>query len=322
MSTLGPWTQAVDDIALRLTRVTGAAARHHLGRQHEFSHSLRSAAHTLRDSDTAQFDTRSFAFPGARGAIPPSGRFGRYEPSPLELHVRTRRLSIDDRLTRALPSSANGVYVTRDTDGFLYIYKPFRDEIYGDYNWLPHEDGQLAIREVAGYRVFELIDAPRVPPTALVDGPHGPGMAQLYIPLKRGKRADRFPEIQRAHTALGHFLIGNADGREGNHRPAHDGDPAHHPDDDLIVYDLGYSFPESADPLRGGDGMGEDFAFVSPFIRAWDGEKLPQSVLDSVDTLTPGRMGSALQDLRLSDSAIDGALDRLEYVRRERMVHG
>ncbi|MEV6431350.1 hypothetical protein [Nocardia sp. NPDC051463] len=329
MNNLGPWNQVADDVALRLTRATSTAAQQYVDWQREFSDRLSRTSRGLLEGDragSASFEERSLSRLGARGAIPPSGRFGPYTPSALELHVRSRRLSIDDELSNMLRPSANGVFITRDPDGVLYIYKPFHQEYYGDQNWLPHVDGQLAIREVAGYRVFELIDAPRVPPTALVDGPRGPGMAQLYVPLKRSKPESNYLETHRAQTAMGHFLVGNADGNEGNHRPRHNGNPAHHPDDDLVAYDLGYSFPESRDPLRGtgeeGEEDGTEFSFLSPFIRAWDGATFPQHVLDPVDALTPDRMGSALEDLKLGDSAIDGALERLAYVHRNHTIHG
>ena len=177
METLGPWPQVVDDIVRRLSRTTGDVAEQRASRKREFSRSLHSAADTLQNSGRFQadpFELRSFAHPLASRAVPPRGRFGTYTPNPFELHVRSRQLSIDYELSHRLPFTTNGVFVTRDTEGILYIYKPFQHEIFYSTTWLPHTDGQLAIREVAGYRVFELIDAPLVPPTALVDGPLGP----------------------------------------------------------------------------------------------------------------------------------------------------
>ncbi|NUS91004.1 MAG: hypothetical protein HOQ36_01130 [Nocardia sp.] len=328
MSGLGPWAAVVDDVALRLERATGAAAAKYAHLQHGLGLGLRSSARDLMEGErvgSALFDERSLSRPGARGALAPSDRFGPFTQSPLERHVGTRRLTIDDEMSGMLRPTSNGVWITRDPDGALYIYKPSHQEFYGDNNWLPHENGQLAIREVAGYRVFERLAPARVPPTALVDGPRGPGMAQLYVPLKRGKSATAYLEVQRAETAMGHFLIGNADGSRGNFRPRHDGDLEHHPGDDLVVYDLGHSFPESPDPLRGSgeeyEEDGTDFSLYSPFIDEWAGEEFPRSVVDSADGITPDWMGSALEDLRFSDDAIDRALERLDYVHRNHTIY-
>ncbi|WP_169812500.1 hypothetical protein, partial [Nocardia speluncae] len=46
----------------------------------------------------------------------------------------------------------------------------------------------------------------------------------------------------------------------------------------------------------------------------WAGEELEQNVLGPVSAATRDRLGSPLEDLELSDSSIDGVLDRLAYV--------
>lgn len=320
-----PWKPVLDDLTLRLASSIGRFSAQHASQLTRYGAASCRAANSVRDADrfhTPSFDSRSFQQQGALGAVPPSGRFGPYTPSPSELHVRSRHLSIDYELSHKLPSTNNGVFITRDSEGALYIYKPSHQESYYSGIWHPHVDGQLAIREVAGYRIFELIGADSVPPTAMVDGPRGPGMAQLYVPLKRSKVAANYPADQRARTALGHFLIGNADGHEGNFRPAHDGNPEQNSEDKMIVFDLGYSFPEKADPLRSGNGVGDEFQFFSPFIDEWAGAEFPQRLLDPIDALTADRVGSALEDLALSDSAIDLTLDRLAYIKDTRTIHG
>ncbi|WP_063061292.1 hypothetical protein [Nocardia sienata] len=316
MNALSPWRGITDETLLRLTNLAGRVSKFRSGLIRDYSYHLDVLIEELTTSDRdfeLPMEWRSVAEPGARGAVPPSGRFPAYTPSRAEHHVATRRLVIDEELSETLPSSANGIYVTRDQDGVLYVYKPDDLEMYDGLNWLPHVSGQLARREVAGFRIFELLQAPRVPPTALVDGPRGPGMAQLFVPMKASKDVGRYPVLQQQQAAIGHFVAGSHDGNETNFRPAYDGNiESHRPDDDLVIFDLGQSGPESPDPRRGD----QDFAIISPFIERWAGEQLDPDLLRTVRAIPPERLGSCLEDLRFSDSAIDNDLDRLEYVQR------
>jgi len=52
----------------------------------------------------------------------------------------------------------------------------------------------------------------------------------------------------------------------------------------------------------------------SPFVDRWAGEELEPNVLGPVMAATRDSLGSPLEDLELSDSGIDGVLDRLAYV--------
>ena len=56
------------------------------------------------------------------------------------------------------------------------VYKP----IAGERPLWDFPDGTLAAREVAAYAVSEALGWDIVPPTVLGDGPHGPGMVQLW----------------------------------------------------------------------------------------------------------------------------------------------
>ncbi|MEV3959887.1 hypothetical protein AB0M34_03160 [Nocardia sp. NPDC050193] len=328
MSNLGPWHGITADLAHRLIRATGDIARRNADLQREVRRGLDGAAGIGRDDiqlATGFLFTEPRVLPGARGAIPPSGRFPPYTPSAAETHVASRHLVVDFELTRALHgqlederiSSVTGALITRDPDGVLYMYKPFVSETFLNFNWLPHQAGQLGIREVAGFRVFELMGASRVPPTALVDGPMGPGVAQLYVPMKPSKNWSRYPEEHQAQAAMGHFIAGAADGHPGNYRPLYNGTLAHRNSDDLVVYDLGHTFPESPDHLRGGQGVD----FKSDFIRNWSGREFPAPVLEPTQAITRDQMGSALEDLSLSDNAIDGALFRLDYVKTNDTIY-
>jgi len=64
-----------------------------------------------------------------------------------------------------------------EIDGIRYVYKP----IEGERPLWDFPDGTLANREVAAYRVSELLGWALVPPTSLVDGPEGLGSLQLWV---------------------------------------------------------------------------------------------------------------------------------------------
>ncbi|MBD8869490.1 SCO1664 family protein [Nocardioides sp. MJB4] len=61
--------------------------------------------------------------------------------------------------------------------GRKVVYKP----VAGERPLWDFPDGTLAGREVAAYVVSEALGWDLVPPTILRDGPHGPGMVQLWV---------------------------------------------------------------------------------------------------------------------------------------------
>ncbi len=75
---------------------------------------------------------------------------------------------------RVLPAS-NATFVG-EIDGVRVVYKP----VAGERPLWDFPDGTLAGREVAAYAVSEALEWDIVPPTVLGDGPHGPGMVQLW----------------------------------------------------------------------------------------------------------------------------------------------
>jgi uncharacterized repeat protein (TIGR03843 family) len=75
---------------------------------------------------------------------------------------------------RILPAS-NATFVG-EIDGVRVVYKP----IAGERPLWDFPDGTLAAREVGAYAVSEALGWDVVPPTVLGDGPHGPGMVQLW----------------------------------------------------------------------------------------------------------------------------------------------
>lgn len=75
---------------------------------------------------------------------------------------------------RVLPAS-NATFVG-EIEGVRVVYKP----IAGERPLWDFPDGTLAAREVGAYAVSEALGWDVVPPTILGDGPHGPGMVQLW----------------------------------------------------------------------------------------------------------------------------------------------
>jgi uncharacterized repeat protein (TIGR03843 family) len=75
---------------------------------------------------------------------------------------------------RVLPAS-NATFVG-ELAGVRVVYKP----VAGERPLWDFPDGTLAAREVGAYAVSEALGWDIVPPTVLGDGPHGPGMVQLW----------------------------------------------------------------------------------------------------------------------------------------------
>ncbi|WP_321164073.1 SCO1664 family protein [Nocardioides sp. Soil774] len=75
---------------------------------------------------------------------------------------------------RVLPAS-NATFVG-ELGGVRVVYKP----IAGERPLWDFPDHTLAAREVSAYAVSEALGWDVVPPTVLGDGPHGPGMVQLW----------------------------------------------------------------------------------------------------------------------------------------------
>jgi len=85
--------------------------------------------------------------------------------------------ALDGELTlhgRVMPAS-NATFVG-EIEGTRVVYKP----IAGERPLWDFPDGTLAGREIAAYLVSEALDWGIVPRTILRDGPHGPGMVQVW----------------------------------------------------------------------------------------------------------------------------------------------
>ncbi len=75
---------------------------------------------------------------------------------------------------RIMPAS-NATFLG-EIEGVRVVYKP----VAGERPLWDFPDGTLAGREVAAYLLSEALGWDVVPPTVLRDGPHGPGMVQLW----------------------------------------------------------------------------------------------------------------------------------------------
>jgi len=115
--------------------------------------------------------------------------------------------------------SSNAVYLAQMCAGgemFGAIYKPGR----GERPLWDFPEG-LYPREVAAYRLSQLLGWQFIPPTILKDGPEGPGSLQLFIRhnpeehfFVQRDRAELVPQLQR--MCVFDLIANNAD-RKGGH---------------------------------------------------------------------------------------------------------
>lgn len=319
----GRWQEILDSTRARLTRATGEFSQADADWITRNSGALGRTARVRAETDSRGLDTPDFATE-LRPWLPETAsggrRFPAYTPSEGELWMQSRLLTADParraRSTAGLipERTANGVYRLRahGADDDYVIYKPSSEENYrddiGGFSWLPHEGGALAKRELAGYRIFHLYfpEKPLVAPTALIEnGPFGPGSVQQFLPLKKSKPWHRFRPEQQQQTAIGHFVIGNADGNPTNYRPIDSGIKQPKDADDLAVLDLGYSFPEYPDSSRGAVG----FSLYSPFTENYFEKSFDADIVERVSSVHPDQVGSALEGL-MSNDAIDWTIQR------------
>lgn len=226
---------------------------------------------------------------------------GKYVPS------ITERAMGDFRFRRVLRADAEGWSETYKviSDGGMSIYKPASGEplSHSMAGYFPQKHGEYAKREVAAYRVNELLGFRLVPPTAMIDGSKGPGSNQRFVPSRPAKATDKYDELQSQQMAVLDYIIGNLDRLVRNYRVA--------PNGDLVAIDHGSSFPEKP-------GLGIRSNFVDKFRNA----PLDGNVLKHLDAVDVKVFSEALRDLELSERAIGGALERLNEVRSQRRIAG
>ena len=122
------------------------------------------------------------------------------------------------KLHGLLPWSSNYTFLVSVSDGeleALAVYKPSK----GERPLWDFPEGTLAWREVAAYVVSQALGWELVPPTVLRDGPHGPGMVQLYMDVDHEQHYFTFGEkhVEEAQRiAVLDALINNADRKAGH----------------------------------------------------------------------------------------------------------
>ncbi|MGY2093655.1 hypothetical protein ACW9HO_39480, partial [Nocardia gipuzkoensis] len=191
----------------------------------------------------------------------------------------------------------------------LNIYKPIHGEKFDAGLPFFHKPGSLTSREIAAYRVDEILGFGRIPPTARTDGvigpdgrPSGPGMVQQFVDSTPSRPVDAYPRVQQQQVAVLDYVIGSMDRHPGNYRTVDHGDHL-----DIVAIDHGRSFPMSTRPL--------EIDIDSDFVAAHKGQQLEPEVLDAVRNVDTDRLRSALGDAGLHPNTIDGALARLEKIR-------
>jgi hypothetical protein len=129
------------------------------------------------------------------------------------------------RLLGLMPRASNYTFLVELIEGErtgLGVYKPRE----GEAPLWDFPDGTLCNREVAAYDLAGALGWPRVPPTVLRDGPHGPGSVQLFVEPSGGEHyftlRERCPDEFRAVAAFD-VVTNNADRKSGHCILAGDG---------------------------------------------------------------------------------------------------
>ncbi|MFQ6225765.1 hypothetical protein [Nocardia sp. NPDC002869] len=314
----GSVTPVLINIADRLTGTLGRVTRSVSSTYRRTSSTASDGAQVLKKANAsgAQHlleETRTVRQPHPLRAQRPTHNTN-YRPSNTESAMAARRLKTDVGFTgdmrAAVGRSSTKVFKMRSTDGELNIYKP----IYGEDNevGLPflRLPGSLTSREIAAYRVDEILGFGRIPPTARTDGvigpngrPAGPGMIQQFVDSTPSRPVTDYPEIQQQQVAVLDYIIGSMDRHPGNYRTVDRGDHL-----DVVAIDHGRSFPIAHKPL--------EIEIDSDFVTAHKGRQLDPEVLDALHNADTDRLRAALEDAgNIHPNSIDGALARLEKVR-------
>ncbi len=135
-------------------------------------------------------------------------------------HAEQLLLDAEFQDCRPLWYSSNYVYLARMCAGdqqFAAVYKPEA----GEAPLWDFPTGRLYRREVAAYRLSQLLNWNFVPPTVARDGPQGIGSVQLFIQhdpefhfFELRDNPDYIPQLQR--MAVFDYVVNNAD-RKGGH---------------------------------------------------------------------------------------------------------
>jgi uncharacterized repeat protein (TIGR03843 family) len=218
---------------------------------------------------------------------------------------------------RVLPAS-NATFVG-EIDGVRVVYKP----IAGERPLWDFPDGTLAGREVASYAVSQALDWNIVPPTILRDGPHGPGMVQLW----RDEDEGQAPVDIVAHAEVPDGFRHVFDGLDAHDQPVslvHEDSPALRR---MALFDVVVNNADrkGGHVLAGVDGhvYGVDHGLclhtdhkLRTVLWGWVGRPMPEDVVDSLKRLRTDLDGSLRDTMgehvtRREVRTLIGRIDRL-----------
>ncbi len=185
---------------------------------------------------------------------------------------------------RLLDASNATLYCSASLDGVVAacVYKP----VAGERPLWDFPDGTLAEREVAAYELSALSGWNIVPPTIYRDGPHGPGMVQLWIDMDES--IDVMAFVRRGQSerlrqiAVYDAVINNADRKGGHLLPTRDG----------RVYGVDHGVTFSVEPK------------LRTLLWQWAGQPLPEAEVDRLrEVPSPARRRPRRAAARAADHA-------------------
>ena len=216
---------------------------------------------------------------------------------------------------RVLPAS-NATFVG-EVAGVRVVYKP----IAGERPLWDFPDGTLAAREVASYAVSQALGWEIVPPTVLRDGPHGPGMVQLWRDVDESQAPVDIVPAGDATPGMLHVF----DGLDAHDQPVSLVHEDTAPLRRMAVFDV---IVNNADrkgghvlAMPGGHRHGVDHGLtfhVEPKLRTvlwgWLGEPLDATEVDGVQRVLDGLHGELGRELRalLTEDEVEATAVRAE----------
>lgn len=128
-------------------------------------------------------------------------------------------LTVEGRLVDASNATLYGSVSLSTEKTFAVVYKP----IAGERPLWDFNEGNLASREVAAYKVSIWLGFDCVPPTVLRDGPYGPGAVQQWIDVDESVDIIALGQSQKKEIrqmALFDAVINNTDRKFGHILPS------------------------------------------------------------------------------------------------------
>ncbi|MEU1982326.1 hypothetical protein [Nocardia sp. NPDC019395] len=302
----------LDGVSGAIKQIARETAREYRHTSRMLGHDRRSLLDLLVDADSAgSVFTRAGA---AAHASTFRGLGPIYRPSHAEAAMAARRMVDEVKFTGDMAFdvlAANGVVrKMRSEDGELSVYKPTRGERLENMEWYYATRGAQTSREIAAYRLSEILGFGRIPPTARTRGVPGddkrtgPGMIQQFVESKAARDDTRdYPLVQRQQMAILDYIMGAEDRNWANFRSVERGY-----DVDIVALDHGRCFPITDQPLEA--------KVRSPFVigQVTGDSPLDPEVLAAVRDIDTYRLIAAWTDAGLEPKAIDGALARLVKV--------